>query len=739
MKSSSRKIESTSSVGENSQSDSENEAGEASAQVKETRETRHSTKKNKVRENEQIDIGGISDKSQRKYSAKRSGKQSMNKNQINKNRKLQILISDIKKTNDVRSNESTQLEQEGKYKRRNMKLNGTTSKRSSVRKGKISGNIPQDDEMEVHSDKTKSVSDEEYQPESIILSSEEDEESDSEISDIAPRQLRSRRETSEKNDQQNVRRSPRKKPGKELPHYKEISSEEESNDEEEVESKNEDETMREGIEHEEEKSTSEREKTERASKRNITVSKRRIQKPEGKSHDDTKKPLVKSPAEKRACEKTSPKKNNSKDDKTSTETHTVQRNSEQPGYDKEVLSTAKMKKRYPKRTRTTPSNFSQSVRKTPRQIRQNQPNYKEYSSEEETEPEEEESEEQFQKKDVFANEENEDSDEFVIASNGQIDFKANKHQKDNLKQKENPKKTEEHQENEEIDNEETNTHTSIERKSHSDIEEESDVKSIRTRSKRLTQNRKHKIGVTSTSKVKRYPNRSMRTPKKGTIHRDSSKETNESNKEKTKEKISNSQNEAQIHESLKRKYALRNSEDEFSQNSQPSSDEKRKSETKNFKCSKLSNKRKESKKYVKKKRTSYEDFKDDSQETEEESLDDKENMLEPKELEKQAELFDEEFQAPKVYPKRMRKKPENSDFVTDMDLTKYIQDAGGERGMSLFISMAFFGLNCYNVKLKLHFVGPDLKICWFAVTRVCFFEYTRPVGKKFFIILGRKR
>ena len=25
---------------------------------------------------------------------------------------------------------------------------------------------------------------------------------------------------------------------------------------------------------------------------------------------------------------------------------------------------------------------------------------------------------------------------------------------------------------------------------------------------------------------------------------------------------------------------------------------------------------------------------------------------------------------------------------------------------------------------------PDLKICWFAVTRVCFFEYTRPVGKK---------
>ena len=27
---------------------------------------------------------------------------------------------------------------------------------------------------------------------------------------------------------------------------------------------------------------------------------------------------------------------------------------------------------------------------------------------------------------------------------------------------------------------------------------------------------------------------------------------------------------------------------------------------------------------------------------------------------------------------------------------------------------------------------PDLKICWIAVPRVCFFEYTRPVGKNFF-------
>ena len=26
----------------------------------------------------------------------------------------------------------------------------------------------------------------------------------------------------------------------------------------------------------------------------------------------------------------------------------------------------------------------------------------------------------------------------------------------------------------------------------------------------------------------------------------------------------------------------------------------------------------------------------------------------------------------------------------------------------------------------------DFKIYWFAVTRACFFEYTRPVGKTFF-------
>ena len=32
-------------------------------------------------------------------------------------------------------------------------------------------------------------------------------------------------------------------------------------------------------------------------------------------------------------------------------------------------------------------------------------------------------------------------------------------------------------------------------------------------------------------------------------------------------------------------------------------------------------------------------------------------------------------------------------------------------------------------------IRPDLKICWFAVTRVCFFEYTWPVGKFFFFII----
>ena len=669
-----------SSVGGDSQSDSEYETGETSAQVKETREIRHSTRKNKEKENEQNDIGEISDKSQRKYSTRRSGKQSMNKNQINKeNRKLQILISDIKKTNDVRSKESSQSEQEDKYKRRNVKLNATTSKRSSVKKGKISGNTSQDDDMEVLSDKTKSVSDEEYQPESIIVSSEEDEESDSEISDIAPRQLRSRKQTVEENDQKNVRRSPRKKLKKENPRYEEISSEEESDDEEEVESKSEDEIMKEGIEHEE-KNTTKREKTERASKPNTTVNKRRIQKPEGKIHDDAKKPFMKSAAEKGSCGKTSPKKNNSKDDKTSTETHTVQTShSEQ-----EVPSTAKMKKRFPKRTRTNPSKFSQSVRKTPRQIRQNRPNYKEYSSEEETEPEGEESEKQSQNKDVFANEENEDSDESVIVLNKQIGIRANPRKKDDLKQ-EKPKKMEEYKESEETD-----TQTSIEQMSHSDIEEESEVESIRTTSKRLIQNRKHKIDVISSSKVKRYPNRSLRAPKKDVIHGDSSEKTDESNKGKSKEKISDSENEAQIRESQKRKYALRSSEDEFSQNSQISPDEKRKSGTKSSKRSKSSDKRKESKKHVKQKRKSSEDFKDDSQETEEESLEDKENMLEPKGSEKQAELADEESQAPKAYPKRIRKKRENSDFVTDLDLTKYIQDAGGERGMSLLILMAFF-------------------------------------------------
>ena len=709
MTSSNKKTESIKSVGGNSQSDSEYEIGEAIALVKETRETRHSARNNK--ENKQIVIGEISHKSQRKYSTRGSGKQNMNKSQINKeNRKLQILISDIRKTNDVRSRESSQSEQEDKYNRRNVKLNATTSKRSTVRKGEISGNLSEHDDMEVQSDKTKTVSDEEYQPESIIMSSEEDEESDSEISDIAPRQLRSRRKTSEKNGQQNVRRSLRKKTEKELRLYKEISSEEESDDEEEVESKNEDETMKEYIENEEEKNTTKKEKAERASKRNTTVSNKRIQKYEG-SHDDTKKLLVKSHAEKGFCRKTHLKENNDIDDKTNTETHIVQRDrSEQPGFDKEVLSAAKMKKCYPKRVRATQSKFSHSVRKT-RNIRRNRPNYREYSSEEETEPEGEEPEGQSEKKDVFANEENEDSDEPVVISNKQIDFKSNRRQKDYLKQKENSKKTEEYEESEEMNNEETNTQTSIEQMSDSDIAEESDTESIRTPSKRLTQNRKHKIGVTNLSKAKTYPNRSLRTPKKDTSHRNSSEKTIESNKESSKGKISDSRNDAQIRENQKRKYALRSSEDEFSQNSQLSSDEKREKETKSFKLSKSRDKRKESKKHVNKKRKSSEEFKNDSHETEEESLDDKENMLEPKESEKQAELADEEFQAPRAYPKRIRKKPENSDFVIDLDLTKYIQDAGGERGMLLLISMAFLreSLKCkVIIQVSLHFVAVSL-------------------------------
>ena len=38
----------------------------------------------------------------------------------------------------------------------------------------------------------------------------------------------------------------------------------------------------------------------------------------------------------------------------------------------------------------------------------------------------------------------------------------------------------------------------------------------------------------------------------------------------------------------------------------------------------------------------------------------------------------------------------------------------------------------YDSRQKKFNVRPDLKICWFAVTGVCFFEYTRPVGNKFF-------
>ena len=38
-----------------------------------------------------------------------------------------------------------------------------------------------------------------------------------------------------------------------------------------------------------------------------------------------------------------------------------------------------------------------------------------------------------------------------------------------------------------------------------------------------------------------------------------------------------------------------------------------------------------------------------------------------------------------------------------------------------------FENNCYTKNID---TRPDLKICWFAVTRVCFFKYSQPVGKK---------
>ena len=38
-----------------------------------------------------------------------------------------------------------------------------------------------------------------------------------------------------------------------------------------------------------------------------------------------------------------------------------------------------------------------------------------------------------------------------------------------------------------------------------------------------------------------------------------------------------------------------------------------------------------------------------------------------------------------------------------------------------------FGERCYFIIM----VRPDLKICWFAIIRVCFFKYTWPVGKKY--------
>ena len=37
-----------------------------------------------------------------------------------------------------------------------------------------------------------------------------------------------------------------------------------------------------------------------------------------------------------------------------------------------------------------------------------------------------------------------------------------------------------------------------------------------------------------------------------------------------------------------------------------------------------------------------------------------------------------------------------------------------------------------SFKFSFSILRPDLKICWFAFIRVCFYEYTRSVGKNFF-------
>ena len=50
-----------------------------------------------------------------------------------------------------------------------------------------------------------------------------------------------------------------------------------------------------------------------------------------------------------------------------------------------------------------------------------------------------------------------------------------------------------------------------------------------------------------------------------------------------------------------------------------------------------------------------------------------------------------------------------------------------------------FEKNNPTIALNILHIRLDLKICWFAFTRLCFFEYTPPVGKYFFIILRWKR
>ena len=53
----------------------------------------------------------------------------------------------------------------------------------------------------------------------------------------------------------------------------------------------------------------------------------------------------------------------------------------------------------------------------------------------------------------------------------------------------------------------------------------------------------------------------------------------------------------------------------------------------------------------------------------------------------------------------------------------------------LAFSVGFLLLETYTISKK-KFTRPDLKICWFTVTWVCYFEYTRSVRNMFFFSFG---